>query len=182
MRPLKRRERLLLVVGVTAIGALLVFALLYVPRFQDLRLVQREAQRKQAELARTVGLVQRGEEIERAHAQAREASQALLSRMPAGPRLPELIALLAQAIKASGVQLQQISFSKAAGESQGAATASGIEAVPLVVQVRGSYREIRSFAGALETLPRVVAMDRLVMTGGESGITAEFSLRALYVR
>ena len=178
MNPSRRRERALLVIFLTLLGAIVVSVLVFLPQLQEVSQARREVGRKRAELARTVALVQRSAEIERSHAAAREAQQALLVRIPHDPAVPELLARIGGLVDASGVQLLQISFA-AAGTP--APTAAGLASIALQVQVRGPYARIRSFVAAVEDLPRAMAIDRLVLTGTEGGIVAQFTLRALYL-
>lgn len=178
MTPSRQRERALLVILLTLLGAIVVSVLVFLPRLQEVSQARREVGRKRAELARTVALRERGADIERSHAAAREAQQTLLVRIPHDPAVPELLARIGGLVDASGVQLLQISFGTSGTP---APTAAGLASVALQVQVRGSYARIRSFVTAVEDLPRAMAIDRLVLTGTEQGIVAELALRALYL-
>lgn len=178
MKPSRQRERALLVILLTVLGAIVVVVLLLVPQWQDVSRGRREVARKRGELARTTALVQRGEEIERAYAAARAAQRDLLARIPQDPAVPELLARIGTVVEASRVQLLQISF---AGSGAPAPSPGGLAALTLQVQVRGSYARIRSFVTLLEDLPRAMAIDRMLLTGTEQGIVTQWTLRALYL-
>lgn len=178
MNPRRLRERTLLVVLLTLLTAIVVFVLAFVPQLKDVRQAWRAARAKRAELTRTVALVQRGEEIEHAHAAAAVAQQNLLVGIPQDPAMPELLAGIGGAVEASGVALLQITFAESGTPT---AAGAGLMSLPLQAKVRGSYERIRSFVAGVEDLPRAAAIDRLVLSGTEGGIVAEFALRALYL-
>lgn len=182
--PSRERTFLLLAGAVVALGV--VFLVLFLPKIQDVRAARREVQRKQEERLRLATFVQVRAQIEVQHAAARLALEGLRARVPAAPDLPGLIAGLDLAIETSGVQLLRLSFGKAEGsaESQGnqAAVSANVGTLTLQLQVRGNYLQLRSLVGAVESMSRVVSVDRLTMTADRGGIMADFSMRAFFFR
>lgn len=178
--PLKRRERLVIASTSVAFLSLVVLLLVILPAFQQVRIARQEAGRKKAEFSRLVGLIENREQIERRHAAAAEAARAIESGLPRDPELPAIIAQLDVALTASGMQLRQISFDPVPASAGTATLLPGVAAVPLRVQVSGDYRQLRAFVGALERMPRALAVDRLAVSAVQRGLLADLTIRALY--
>lgn len=173
---------LLLIIAGMLIGAVAAFVGLG-GKSAEVQRLQRGASGKLKELAAATALAQRDKEITNQHAAARGSIQQVLSQIPDQPRLAELIVLLDQALEASGVQLLQVSFSEQPAAGQPAVkTPEAAGALFLQAQVGGNYLQLRAFVRAIESLPRLVVIDRLLVTGSAGGIVAEISMRAFYLR
>lgn len=184
---LRRRERVLLILAATAVAAVVLALVLFLPKLQDVRNARTGAQRRQAELARTAALVQQRPEIEQRYQETVRAEQSLLGRIPAGLQLPDLIVQIDRTLTLSRVDLVQLEFSEGEQKPEAGANASGgapegMGSLALRVQVRGSYPQLRTFVAAVETLPRIVAIDRVVMTQSEGAVLADVAMRAFYFR
>ncbi|OLD54688.1 MAG: hypothetical protein AUI83_07595 [Armatimonadetes bacterium 13_1_40CM_3_65_7] len=183
MNPRRARTRLLLQISLGLAIAIVLTLVVFFPQVHGWTAARTEARRKQAELARALILVQQRDEVVRQYAAAKLDAEALLTRIPREPDLPGLLARLDLAIASSGVVVEQISFLEsppAAGAPGG--TPGPVASLPLQVRVRGRYPQIRALVQGLDDSPRLVVVDRLALTGTEGGITAEFSLRASFVR
>ncbi len=181
---LRPRERFLLTVGGGVVAAILIVLLVFFPQIQEVAAARRDARRKQAELARATALAQQRTEIEQKYAAVKQEAETLLGRIPADPDLPDLIIRLDQAMEASRVDLLQITF---VNESPPAAGAPGgavgnVGSLPVQLRVRGTYPQLRALVQALEDSPRLVVVDRMALTGAETGIVTELALRALFLR
>lgn len=176
---LRPRERLLLIVGLSIAGVLLLALLVFFPQVRRAAVMQVDVARKQTELRRATELALRRAEIERKHAAATQSAAALLSRVPNGPDLPGLIVRLDEAMASSGVELQQISFPPETLQPTGT---GNIGALPVQLRVRGTYPQVRVLVQSLEDSARLVELDRIALTGTDVGIVADVALRALFIR
>lgn len=181
------RERLLLIVAATVFGVIVLGLVLFVPKFQDVRIARQQAQRRQAELARTAALVQTEAAIAERHQTAKRALEDLLERIPSGPQLTALIDDLDHALELSRVRLVQVTFSAAQANAPGAGNQSGgptssLSTLNFQLQVRGTYPEVRTLLAALENASRVIAVDRLALANAGDAVLADLSLRAFYFR
>jgi len=150
MAGLKRRERTVVGVAATTFAAIAVLLLVILPALQQVRLSRLEAQRKQVELARLLGLVDQRAQIEERH------------------------------LRLSNVQLRQISFTQVPVAAGNDALPAGMAAVPLQIQVSGDYLRLRAFVSALDQMPRALVVDRLAVTGVQNGVLADLTVRAFY--
>jgi hypothetical protein len=50
------------------------------------------------------------------------------------------------------------------------------------MRVRGTYPQVRVLVQSLEDSARFVELDRIALTGTDSGIVADVALRALFIR
>lgn len=181
---LRPRERFLLTIGGGVVAAILIVLLVFFPQIQEVAAARRDARRKQAELAQATALAQQSTEIEQKYAAVRQEAEALLARIPADPDLPDLIIRLDQAMETSRVGLLQITFlneSPPPTAAQGG-TEGNVGSLPIQLRVRGTYPQLRALVQALEDSPRLVVVDRMAMTGAETGIVTELALRALFLR
>lgn len=183
---LRRREQTLLIAAVAVVAVVVVFLVLFLPKIQDVRTARREVARKQDERVRLVSLVQARAQIEAEHSAASRALQGLRARVPTAPDLPGFIAAVDQAIGASGVHLLRIAYGKAETAAAPGGSQSGgpatIGTLPLVLQVRGSYPQLRALVSTVESLPRTVSIDRVVMTAAGGGIVADITMRAFFFK
>ncbi len=183
MARLRARERLLLTVGLSVVGVLLLTLLVFFPQVRRAAVVQLDVGRKQAELRRGTALANQREEIERKNAAAKQAAQTLVARIPAEPDLPDLIIRLDQALAFSGVRLLQISFLSGAPQTAASpGTERPLDSLPLQLRVRGTYPQMQTLVRELEDSARLVVIDRVALTGTETGIIADLALRALFLR
>ncbi len=182
---LRPRERFLLTVGGGVVAAILIVLLVFFPQIQEVAAARRDARRKQAELARATALAQQSTETEQKYAAAKQAAETLLARIPADPDLPDLIIRLDQAMEASRVGLLQITFLNESRPPEAGAQSGpegNVGSLPLQLRVRGTYPQLRALVQALEDSPRLVVVDRMALTGAETGIITELALRALFLR
>ncbi len=57
-----------------------------------------------------------------------------------------------------------------------------IGSLPVQMRVRGTYPQVRVLVQSLEDSARFVELDRIALTGTDSGIVADVALRALFIR
>lgn len=184
MNPSQRPgTRLLLQIGLGFGIAIVLTLVVFFPQVREVAAARSEAGRKQAELARAVALVQQRDETIQQYAAAKQDAEALLTRIPREPDLPGLLARLDLAMGSSGVAVEQISFLESP-PAPGAPSepAGAVASLPLQLRVRGRYPQIKALVQGLEESPRLVIVDRMALIGTDTGIGAELSLRALYLR
>jgi len=181
---LRSRERFLLTAGGGAVAAILIVLLVFFPQVQEVAAARREARRKQAELARATALAQQSSEIEQKYAAVKQEAEALLARIPSDPDLPDLIIRLDQALESSRADLVQITFlAESATPAAGQGGAAGdVGSLPVQLRVRGTYPQLSALVQRLENSPRLILVDRAALTGADTGIVADLTLRALFLR
>ncbi|MDQ7819888.1 MAG: type 4a pilus biogenesis protein PilO [Armatimonadota bacterium] len=182
MSPLRPRERTLLGAGAAVLAGVLLGGLLYLPALLDLTAARREVVRKSAELRRATALAQQRPEVESRYAAERRAAEQLLTRIPREPDLPDLIVRLDGALSGSGVELMEVTFPPETSSPASPAEPAPVSALPVQIRVRGRYPQVRALVEAIERSPRLLVIDRVMVTGAEAGVVAELQMRALYRR
>jgi Tfp pilus assembly protein PilO len=177
---LRPQERALLTAGIGAIVVILLAVLVFYPQVRGVATARLDARRKQAELARLTALAQQRTEIIRRRDAMKQVAGEVLSRIPAEPGLPDLLLHLDAALTSSRVFLLQLTFLTESAPSGGAA--GNVASLPVQLRVRGTYPQMRALVRALEEAPRLLVIDRVALTGSDTGIVADLVVRALFVR
>jgi Tfp pilus assembly protein PilO len=184
-----RRERLLLVGAVAVFGLIALYLLVFSRQLTDLRLARSEETRKRNEVGRMAAQVQQRAEIEQQHAAARRSLEDLLDRVPRDPALPSLLAQVDFALRASGLELVEITFPQESEETAAGGTQrpagppdQAVGSLTFQMQVRGRFPQLLVFVQMMESLPRAVVLDSLTVTGSDTGTQSGLSIRAFYLR
>ena len=177
---LRPQERALLTAGIGAIVVILLAVLVFYPQVRGVATARLDARRKQGELARLTALAQQRTEIIRRRDAMKQAAGEVLSRIPAEPGLPDLLLHLDAALTSSRVFLLQLTFLTESAPSGGAT--GNVASLPVQLRVRGTYPQMRALVRALEESPRLLVIDRVALTGSDTGIVADLVVRALFVR
>ena len=94
----------------------------------------------------------------------------LRERVPAEPRLPELVTALSSAAQDTGVELLSLApqppqpVPLPAGAAAGTPEAPQLQQVPVTVTVRAGYFEAAAYLARLEQLPRSLLVSRVALT------------------
>ncbi|MGH8630360.1 MAG: type 4a pilus biogenesis protein PilO [Burkholderiales bacterium] len=184
-----RRERLLLFSAVAVLALIALYLLVFSSRLTDLRLARADEARKRSEVGRLAAVVQQRTEIEQQHAAARRALEDLLDRVPRDPALPALLTQVDFALRASGLELVEITFPQQTQEAASGSTQQpsgsanqAVGSLTFQMQVRGRFPQLLVFVQMMESLPRAVVLDTLTITGSDTGTQSGLAIRAFYLR
>ncbi len=182
MRPLTRRETVVVVGGAVLAVLLGLYFLAFLPRLTALTQVNRQLRAKSIQLAEVEQTAARLPVAQRQHAETEAQLREVERRIPGSLEVHELVAELNSAMQASGVQLVEIAFPEAQPAQTGPQPRPGAPAgqvvdmqeVPFSLRVRGTFAQTVAFMGQLETLPRVVAVQTLGISEPTSRAAAAF--------
>lgn len=176
---LSKREMVLLTVLLIAASVYIYYNYIYMPVVRNVNLIQADNDKLQANLRELEKMKQNQKKPTDVAQKLKTDYQALLTKVPEDPYVPEMIVYLADAAKQSRVELKKLDYkydekstanTTAASEgSQEKKTANiaAVKSAQLEVEAIGTYYDILTFMLTVENAPRTFVLTGLDLTAGK---------------
>lgn len=175
---LSKREMVLLTILLIAASIYMYYNYIYTPVVHEAAAVKTENDQLQANLRELEKLKQNQKKPVEVAQKLQNDYQALLTKVPEDPYVPEMIVYLADAAKQSRLELKKIDYkydeksantapADAAQEKNSNAAAASVKSAQLEVEAVGTYYDILTFMLKLENAPRTFVLTGLDLTAGK---------------
>lgn len=176
---LSKREMVLLTILLIAASIYIYYNYIYMPVVNHAATVKTENEKLQANLHELEKLKQNQKKPVQVAQKLKNDYQALLTKVPEDPYVPEMIVYLADAAKQSRVELKKIDYkyddkstanttaSTEGSQDKKTANVAAVKSSQLEVEAIGTYYDILTFMLTVENAPRTFVLTGLDLTAGK---------------
>lgn len=169
--------------GVTAAAAIVLLAIWYValfhPETKQLTSAHRAHAAAEQQISSLQSQVSQLQVIERQIPADKKKYAVLTKALPDTPQLNTVLRQLHQAAVTSGAFLSSVNPTAPAAVASGSGPSGGVS-LQVQMSATGSYAQLMRFLSLLATMPRVLVVDHLTLSGSTSQMTANMQARIFY--
>ena len=161
------------VIIIVSLALILLFAIFYfLPRYQELRYIEKEVEMKEEELSRREERIRELKSLQEELGNYREQLAKIDSALPVDEDLPALFDFLQKAASQSGLVLKSISHSAAKLSPDFA----DLKETEVSLELSGVYDSLKNFLPVLETTARLIETQSVSFSSDPEDGPKEFKL------